>query len=778
MIRRLDTALLLVLLVIVGLRPLIGETFTSALDPVSAGVAGLEPVGLGRTLLLDLVALVAGGIALATRAGHAQRRGPSAGIEWGLLLFAVAALVACLAAGEKRAAVNAALDAVAALVTAVALVRLLDAPWRIGLALVVLLATSTANVADCVDDRRSAAQTRANYLDHREEIWASQGVPLDAPQVELFERRMLADEASGFFAHSNVAGGYLLLGLLVALGMTFACVAELRRGKAKTPAAADAPVVPVAGSLLGAGGLAVASAVAIWLTRSTGALVAAGLGVVLVAVRVPLAGWWMRHRRGVFVGGMAAVVAVAAAVVGFGLARGTLPHPSLAFRWQYWAASAGMFRDHLLTGVGPENFGNVYTQYKSIAASEEVKNPHDLFVQLATEYGGLGLLAGLIMLAGGAWRATAPARASLAAAGGAGVRARAAAGAGADAEYAELRRLALYVLLCGAAIFCVRVPLLESHDPNFIFWMTGYGGIFWAVGAAGGLLAFVAARRRVDWLAAGCSVGLLVFLVQDTINFAFFVPAARMSFAALLAVTVALRASGGEPPAPARRGDSRRTAAWAVAGVALLSAGVCVWQLAQVLPADRALQAARASVHAPQADGTDVVRRYDAAATADPLDPTAPTELSQWALRSAEGADREAAAHLADVGLAAGAEAIARNPQAFTLHTRMAQLHLVSALARGDAEEYGFAIAAAERAVRLYPAHPRNYVTLGDCHAAAGTCADARTAVAAFDQALALDAQRPAWEIIRRFNDRERADIAARRAAAAGLVAERCPPAE
>ncbi|MCB9867345.1 MAG: hypothetical protein H6816_12020, partial [Phycisphaerales bacterium] len=277
--QRLETALLLILLVVIGLRPLIGETYSAERDPVSASIAGLVDPGLARTLWIDIVTLIAGGVALAASVRYSQRRTRTSGLEWGTLLFAVAATASCFVAGEKRPAIDASLDWVAALVTAAALVRLLDRPWRIALALIVISATGLANVEDCYEDHANAAATRQQYFENRAQIWASQNVPLDAPQVELFEHRMLANEASGFFAHSNVAGGYLLLGLFTALGLAAATNQSRARKEADRHNPPPNPTRPQAQSdpftTVVAAILAAAFAFGIWLTHSTGALVAA-----------------------------------------------------------------------------------------------------------------------------------------------------------------------------------------------------------------------------------------------------------------------------------------------------------------------------------------------------------------------------------------------------------------------------------------------------------------------------------------------------------------------
>ena len=97
-------------------------------------------------------------------------------------------------------------------------------------------------------------------------------------------------------------------------------------------------------------------------------------------------------------------------MIGHGLTWGHLPTASLDFRWQYWRASAPLIADHPLTGVGRENFGRHYLAYKSIDSPEEIRNPHNLFVEATAEWGALGGAGLLALLLAGSWRYVRPRR--------------------------------------------------------------------------------------------------------------------------------------------------------------------------------------------------------------------------------------------------------------------------------------------------------------------------------------------------------------------------------
>jgi len=767
---QLDSALLIILLAIVGLRPLIGESFTSARDPISAGIAELESPSVTRTLALDLVALAVACVVLFRACVRRPRVLALRGLDWGIVLLAVAAVVSTMVAGDQRPAINAALDLVTALVALVALVHLLVDPQRITLALAVIVASAAVNVVDCVDDYRSAEQTRAEYLAQRESFWSARNVAPDSAEVRLFESRMRAGEASGFFAHSNVAGAYLLLGFFIAVGVA---AAGLRRH-----------ALAFAGGAL----LALAFAVALALTHSLGAIASALVGMAVLVIRALCGSAWIRRPRRVFVVFCAAAACAVLAVVGYGLQRRTLPHPSLAFRWQYWTASAEMFRDHALTGVGAENFGHHYTAYKPITSPEEVKSPHNLIVQFATEFGVIGLLAAVVLLVAGAWYATQPP--------GPAVAAENLQAPGGKRETASPvtapinpRRLACGGVICGLLIFAVRIPLLESRQFDYVYWMTAIGAIAWAVAfaaAAGALVAGSASGKSRSpvvsaRLVAACAAGLLAFVVQDAINFAFFVPAARTTFLALAAVVIAARAQqprvAGEAPAapgPRPRGRAASLCTAAVAGVAL--AATC-WQLTIVAPAQRALHAARGVADADQAQPSEVHDAYIRAASVDSRDPVPAAEAAQWMLQSALQAlatSPQRAAECADFGVAAIDSAIARCPDAFTYYLRKSQLHRIRGLVLASPVDAQFAVAAARQALRLYPENPHGYVSLADALRQSNDCPSVTEAIAQYRQAIALDDQRPDWEEIRRFTPAQRQDIEARITESSAFVAINC----
>ena len=73
-------------------------------------------------------------------------------------------------------------------------------------------------------------------------------------------------------------------------------------------------------------------------------------------------------------------------------------------RWQYWQASAKMYADHFLTGVGPGNFAYFYPRYKLPAALETVTDPHNFLLTILTQFGPLGLVGFLALIFVPLWK--------------------------------------------------------------------------------------------------------------------------------------------------------------------------------------------------------------------------------------------------------------------------------------------------------------------------------------------------------------------------------------
>ncbi len=745
--RAADALAWFVLLVVVGLRPLITETYDTALVGISARLTDLSPATPLRTALIDVAIVLAGLLVCVARVIQPAPR-QRTGIELGAACVLVAAIVSCVFAGQKRLAINGAVDWLCLPVLTITLVQLLSSNARVRLLLCVVLAGAAVQAAVCLNQvLYEFPETRDDYLARKSQLW---GPEADPAHVEMFERRLNAREAYGYLEHANVAGGYLLLTGLVGVGVAAACrrAANQLRGQTPDNITADRMQALLA-SLLAAGLLLV-----IPTTGSIGAMASMGAAALLLTL-VRLFGHWIDTRRRASFGiGMGLAIVGVIVVVAYGSVRGTLPHPSLAFRWQYWTAAARMVADHPLTGVGRENFGRHYVHYKPIESPEEVANPHNFLVQAAAEWGIVGLIGVMAMLAGGAWAAT---RCKDHAMEGGWTPNAASAPREQPAKRGSSHdaRPYAWMLALGLSIFGIRAVLLGSDDPAFITWETGFAGLIWLI--AFGLLAVAtSATMKFGWsgLNTLVCVALAAFLLQDTINFALFVPGAATTFFALLAVPVAARA-----PVSAGKASPWKGLALGLAG-GLVVIAMLLWPVAPTTAGLERARAARQQLRAGQPLVQPAYKLYSAAISSDRFDPTAAAELADWLL-VASGVAPAGDEWLREAKLAA-TTAIQRDPHSTQAWRRRGDI--VRAMAEaGRPELWPAAIGDYEQALGLYPESPHALVDLAEVEAAAGEAmsdtASLDRALTHYHAALELDARRPAWEKIRRLREPERAKI-------------------
>jgi hypothetical protein len=451
--------------------------------------------------------------------------------------------------------------------------------------------------------------------------------------------------------------------------------------------------------------------------------------------------------------GWGLVLGGALATVGHGLYHGSLPGASLNFRWQYWTTSWPLIGDHWLTGVGRENFGRHYLQYKDIESPEEVTNPHNFLVAAAAEWGIIGLAGVAVMLVGGSIAATR--------------RPRQQPGTDESRPGSPLG----WGIALGGCIFIVRLFLLDSDNPSYLLVATAAPLIVWAVVYA---LSAVEPEMKGAFgdgallgLAAGINCALLAFLLQDTINFGLLVPGAATTFFALFAVVIASRApswceSSEAPCAPARFSSLQRWVPVAGVGVALvLHVG---WILIPVARAQSALAQARAEYDQILPGPHNVQPcyiEYTRAAGLDRLDPTPLAEAGLWLVRFAEIApDRRVAL---DEALRLTNASTHRDPFRASLYRQNMRVLRHAYRITGNPRRLASAIEPARRVVELYPQSPDAHADLGSCLLDVGReppdPALLTEAIQHLNQALALDEARPEWEELRRLPKRKKDEI-------------------
>ena len=735
-----ETVSLFALIVLTSLRPLVAEMYDSAGSPITEALQSVSDPSPLRTLVFDLVILVAMCGWLLARAIGPARRYRWTGLEGGLVLIVIAVVISCVVAGNKRLAINASIDWLCYPLLTIALVQLMPRPWHRRLVLAAVIASAGVQAVQCLDEHFFRFDDTWNhYQSMKAEFWARQGVALDSSKVELFERRMLAREASGFLPHSNITGSYLVLCGLAAAGVAIA------RWKGAREAI---------GYLLAGGCTLVVMVIlfAVLVTHSLGALMAGLVGAFAWVVIRLLRSWIAAHRGYAVLLGWGCAVAGLAAVVSGGLAYERPPHMSLTFRWQYWRASAELITDHALTGVGRENFGRHYLKYKPIDSPEEVSSPHNLFVQAGADWGLLGLFGVLAAGIGGSVIISRPARPEVLTG---------------ETRSGPLQRRAApfaWAALIIIVLTLCRLPLLDTDEPDFFYfayYATVTTAIAWLIGFL--CVAVVVRQPSADKplnspvVATGVAVGLLAFLIHDMINFALFVPGSATACFALLAVGIAERS-----PVKPLESSSSSVPRWLVwAAVVGITVGFVVLAVRPVARMTghlrRARSAGRQITPAPLASQL-ADRLYTQAVAADPLDPTPHLARAEWLLAISTIPElRDEALPLAVKPLEA---AIERDPFHVRLRRLLMRLYQAKASHTGDAADYHQAIRAAEAALELYPQDPAGIVALADRQLEAGEATGADDllwqALETYQRSLDLDDARPQWERIRRLRGTDR----------------------
>lgn len=715
---------LFVLLAVVGLRPLIGESYRASGMRMTAALAGTKDPWAATTLVLNAIVIVAAAIVFVIGGGTGRRTG----LRLGAVVWLVGAIISTWAADETRPAINASFDLFAAIVLCMVLVRLLDSPNKVVLALCVIISSAGVYAATCMDEAATFDETEARYMENREAFWRQQGIPLDSPRVHSFEGRMRARDAGGYFAHSNLAGGYLVTGGFAALALAAGVWRRRREYLIGFVIALITASVIFAGAAL---------------THSAGAMIGALVGGSVLAFRLATPRWFANRRR-MLIAGWSLVVLGVVGLVTLGFVRGGLPNHSLDFRWRYWMTSLDMFADHWATGAGAENYGDVYLGYRPITSPEEIKNPHNFLVQFAIEYGALGLAGALLMLVGGSIAVT---RRSADVARLESTDEDAKNGAASASWFGWCVGLAML-------IFLPRIGLLPSDDANYLIYMTGSGMLVWcAVFLLSTLSAGSGATSRgsMDDLAAAVNCGLLVFLVQDTASFLLFTAGGRMTSFALMAVSISARGCDAADESRRRRpiGNSWRN------GVAIALVLLVVFSLWSPVRMEMALRRARSL--AARGDVELAVDQYRRAAALDELDATAPAELGRYLADLAGASPEPLAAYSGAIEqMTIAIERASKNTG--HLRSRM-RMHIERGMAGGGSADFEAAVTDARRIIALYPSRPRSYVDLADVLALIDRKEALAEAIDQLEFARELDQRRLQSEVIRRFSPQEQADI-------------------
>jgi len=487
------------------------------------------------------------------------------GMEFGLILFVLAAAVAAAGASDKRAAINQTIVLLGPLFATLLLAQILTTDMRVRLVLAVMVGLGVVSAYQCAEQR---------FVSNRAMIEQYEQDPrmlLDPLGIEpgtfphfLFEHRLYSQGIRGHFTTSNSAASFSILASFAALVLLL----RRRADRKARPNELSPSLLPALATVMAVAGLL--------LTKSKGGILAFIVGLALFAGLLAFRRQLALHRRLV----LAVVVPLfllAAGVAGhviirYGLQHGSLPGGnSMLVRWQYWAASAQMYADHPWTGVGLGNFSNHYPHYKPAPALESVSDPHNILLSLLTQCGPLGLLGFLAMVFVPLWRLALPAGEVPP--------------SESEGSPQPFRRPALAILFVTLGSLLVLRPMLIPTMSGGVMEVFLYQVItLYIAPAAAFLIGFVLITAPLEQtlppssrfgrtiLLAAMTSAILAVLLHNLIDFAIFEPGVWMTFWAAMACLAA--------PGPQQRADvptaGQASSAWRVAVVAgaVLLAGV------------------------------------------------------------------------------------------------------------------------------------------------------------------------------------------------------------
>jgi O-antigen ligase len=452
------------------------------------------------------------------------------GIEIGLALFGIAALAAVLAAADKRAAITDCVTLSTPVLMAIMLAQILDSERRIKLVLAVVAALGVASAYQCAYQR---SVTNEIEIEQYKEAPDTKLQPLGIQPRTLahwqFEHRLYTRGVNGFFTTRNSSGSFSLLASFgaIALFVEWLRNRKLSAVQPRRLIMAAAVVAFVISGLL--------------ITRSKGAIAASLVAAAMLAACRFFGGRLAGHRRKLAVFCVLVFIIIGCTVVLYGVARGELPGGnSMLVRWQYWQASAKMYAENPLTGVGPGNFVYFYPHYKTPAALESVSDPHNFLLAVLTQYGPLGLAGFLLMILLPLWKATSPSRSTV-------LPVDAVAPSG-------TRKLAgVSVIAIAATLLVIRPMMVGAHLGHsldvivyaafalYLAPVVAFAAGFWLI------LPSETSNESTAKIAASAILfcALTGFLVNNLIDFAIFEPGILTTFWALMACLIALSSSCG-----------------------------------------------------------------------------------------------------------------------------------------------------------------------------------------------------------------------------------------
>jgi O-antigen ligase len=447
------------------------------------------------------------------------------GIEIGLLIFSMAAIISIFSAANKRAAITNYVTLLAPILMAVLLVQILDSQVKTKLLLAVIAALGVVSAYQCAEQLFVSNQmTIEQYEQNREALLEPLGIQPGSFAQFLFEHRLYTKGVRGFFTTSNSAGSFALLASFAAIGL-FVDKLKNRKygvhGPLRFVSCGIAVVIVIFGFAI---------------ANSKGAIMASLAATAMFIAFLLFRNWLNKYKKAIFIVCLLLFLIVGCMVVQYGISRGRLQGGnSMLVRWQYWGGAVKMFVDYPVTGVGGGNFGCFYPHYKAASALETVVDPHNFILSILTQYGPLGLIGFLTVFSVPLWRAVSHHSVLFS--------------SKANQHEPSFAKAAIpFVIVISAALLLIRpilspIPPVSTFEEKYaaIIVLYVFPVIVFIVGFM--LLTGALISNRTDYTniaAAGLFCACLGLLIHNLIDFAIFEPSVFTTFCAIMACLIAL----------------------------------------------------------------------------------------------------------------------------------------------------------------------------------------------------------------------------------------------
>ena len=238
-----------------------------------------------------------------------------------------------------------------------------------------------------------------SYEQDKESVLAAMGIVPGSPEQSLFENRLRTNDPLGTYPMTNSLAGVLTPILILLIGQLFLCIFSFTKTNGITTRKATTYTVL---GIVGLSVLAVAIVVCLALTKSRSGYAALVAGTICLFAGL-FYGRIMSIKKSTkyAIIGLCAVLAVVAMIL-YGVTKNhdiiAGAKKSLSYRLEYWQATSAMIADNPILGCGPGNFQQAYTKYKLPQASEEIADPHNFVMEIASNAGIPALIAFLILV--------------------------------------------------------------------------------------------------------------------------------------------------------------------------------------------------------------------------------------------------------------------------------------------------------------------------------------------------------------------------------------------